>query len=64
MIYKCTYRIGLTDVRMSNNMTNKSILKVLENAGGMHSEEVGYGLNSIEKTGLSWVFLGWKVKVI
>lgn len=64
MIYKCTYRIGLTDVRMSNNMTNKSILKVLENAGGMHSEEVGYGLNSIEKTGLSWVLLGWKVKVI
>lgn len=64
MIFKCTYRSGLTDVGMSNSMTNKAILKVLENAGGMHSEEVGYGLNSIEKTGLSWVLLGWKVKVI
>ncbi len=64
MIYKCKYRIGLTDVGMSNLITNKAILKVFENAGGMHSELVGYGLNNIEKTGLSWVLLGWKVKVI
>lgn len=64
MIYKCKYIIGLTDVGMSNKITNKAILKVLENAGGMHSELVGYGLNSIEKTNLSWVLLGWKVKVI
>lgn len=64
MIYKCKYIIGLTDVGMSNKITNKAILKVLENAGGMHSELVGYGLNNIETTNLSWVLLGWKVKVI
>lgn len=63
-IYKCKYRIGLNDVKTSNKITNKAILKVLENAGGMHSESVNQGLNSMEKTGTSWVLLAWKVKVI
>lgn len=63
-IFECKYRLGLTDVGKSNLMTNKAILKVLENAGGMQSDEVGYGLTQIEETKLSWILLGWKVKVI
>ena len=63
-IFECKYIIGLSDVGMSNKITNKAILKILENAGGMHSESVGYGLNKIEQTRLSWVLLNWKVEVI
>lgn len=63
-IYKCNTRIGLADVGHSNQITNKSIIEILENAGGMHSESLNLGLNSIEITGLSWILLGWKVKVI
>lgn len=63
-IYECKYRIGFTDVGGSNKLTNKAILKVLENAGGMQSEDVGYGLNQIEETSLSWVLLAWKVQVL
>lgn len=64
MKFECNYIIGLTDVAKSNKITNKAILKIMENAGGMHSETVNYGLNSIEKTSLSWILLAWKVKVI
>lgn len=63
-IYKCNTRIGLADVGHSNQITNKAIIEILENAGGMHSESLGLGLNSIETTGISWILLGWKVKVI
>ena len=63
-IYKCKSRIGLEDVGYSNKITNKAIIKILENAGGMHSESLNLGLNSIEITGFSWILLGWKVKVI
>lgn len=63
-IYKCNARIGLADVGNSNKITNKAIIEILENAGGMHSESLNLGLNSIERTGLSWILLGWKVKVI
>lgn len=62
--FECKYRLGLTDVSRSNRMTNKAILKVLENAGGMHSDKAGYGLNDIERTKLSWVLLSWKVQVL
>ena len=62
--FECKYRLGLTDVGRSNRMTNKAILKVLENAGGMHSDKAGYGLNDIERTKLSWVLLSWKVQVL
>ena len=63
-IYKCKSRIGLEDVGYSNKITNKAIIKILENAGGMHSESLNLGLNSIEITVFSWILLGWKVKVI
>ena len=63
-IYKCKTRIGLEDVGHSNKVTNKAIIKILENAGGMHSESLNLGLNSIETTGVSWILLGWKIKVI
>lgn len=63
-VYKYKYRIGLNDVSTSNKIKNKAILKILENGGGMHSESVGYGLNEMEQTNLSWILLGWKVKVI
>lgn len=63
-IYECKYRIGLTDVGKSNKITNKAIIKILENAGGMHSEAVGCGLNQIEETKLSWILLSWKIKVL
>ncbi|MGN1326517.1 MAG: acyl-[acyl-carrier-protein] thioesterase [Clostridia bacterium] len=63
-VYEYKYIIGLNDVNKSNKIKNKAILKVLENGGGMHSEAVGYGLNEMEKTHISWILLGWKVKVI
>ena len=62
-IYKCKARIGLNDVGHSNKITNKAIIEILENAGGMHSEALNLGLNSMETTGISWILLGWKVRV-
>lgn len=63
-VFTYKYRIGLNDVNLSNKIKNKSILKVLENGGGMHSASVGYGLNEMETTNISWILLAWKVKVI
>lgn len=63
-IYKCNMRIGLADIGHSNKITNRAIIEILENAGGMHSESLNLGLNNMEETGVSWILLGWKVKVI
>ena len=41
--------IGLRDVAYDNKVTNTAILSYLEDAGGVHSNIVGYGLNDIPK---------------
>lgn len=57
------FEIGFRDVGESNKLTNKALLGFLEDIAGMHSNQVGYGLNNIEVTGLTWVLLNWKVQV-
>ncbi len=57
------FEIGFRDVGKSNELTNKGLLGFLEDIAGMHSNQVGFGLNNIDKTGLTWVLLNWKVRI-
>lgn len=62
-IIEHNFEIGFRDVGKSNKLTNRALLGFLEDIAGMHSNQAGFGLNDIEKTGLTWVLLNWKVKV-
>ena len=64
MIYKENFKIGLKDVWKENKVSNKAILEYLENVAAYHSDSVGYGINTSQKTNVSWVLLDWKLKVI
>lgn len=64
MIFETEFKTGLKDIGKNNFIKNESILEILENAGGEHSNLVGYGVYDIERTKLSWILLDWKVKVI
>lgn len=57
------FEIGFRDVGKSNKITNKGLIGYLEDTAGMHSNQVGYGLNTIDVTGLTWVLLNWKVHI-
>lgn len=63
-IFKHDFSVGFKDTGNSNVMTNKAFLSFMEDIGGMHSDEAGFGINDIEKTHLSWVLLGWKVHIL
>lgn len=56
--------IGLRDVALNNKVTNTALLSYLEDAGGVHSNLVGYGLKDIPKVKRSWVLLNWKIKIL
>ena len=58
------FRVGFRDTGNGNKLTNKSFLSFLEDSGGLHSEKTGFGINEIRKTNLSWLLIGWKLKVI
>ena len=55
--------IGLRDVALNNKVTNTALLSYLDDAGGVHSNLVGYGLRDIPKVKKSWVLLGWKIEI-
>lgn len=64
MIFERIYTIENRDIESSYKATNKALLKYLENVACKHSNEVGYGINNIEKTKVVWILLDWKFKVI
>ena len=64
MFVEHKFYIGLSDINISKELTNTSLLKHLEDVAGLHSEIAGYGITDIEKTRKSWILLSWKVKVI
>lgn len=64
MIFEKDYVIGNRDIGNDHKATNKAMLKYLENIACRHSDQVGYGINTIEKTKVVWILLDWKFKVI
>ena len=39
-------------------------MTMMEDIGGLHSDSVGYGLDSVEQTGQAWVVLDWKIEIV
>ena len=64
MFFTSNFRIGFTHIGTDNLISNKGILSILEETAGIHSSSIGYGLNDIPNTNISWVLLNWKVQVI
>lgn len=64
MIIKEDFKMQLKDIGKDNYIKNRAILEIFENIGTHHSDMAGYGPNDIKRTGVSWVLLDWKVKVI
>lgn len=58
------YSVDVSHVAPNGFITNMGILSLLENAACKHSDVAGYGFNDIQNTGLSWILLAWKVKVL
>lgn len=62
-IYTKKFNINFSDVGENNELTNKGILRLMQEISGIHSASFGYGVNDTPKTGLAWVILNWKLKV-
>jgi len=63
-IFTYEYKTRYTDVGSDNKLTLKALVATLQQAAISHSEEAGYGVNTINETHLAWLLLDWKVEVI
>ena len=62
-IYSYNLKIDFSDVAENNRLSNKGILRLMQEVAGLNSDSKGYGLNDTPKTGLAWLILNWKLKV-
>lgn len=55
--------IGMQDIGMNNEITNKAILETFSNMGNIHGNIVNQGVKDMDTTHLSWIVLNWKLEV-
>lgn len=62
-IYTKKFEVSFSDINENNELSNKGILRMMQEIAGLHSSSLGYGLNDAPKTGFAWLLLNWKLKV-
>lgn len=62
-IFTKKFDITFSDIDINNELSNKGILRIMQEIAGLHSSSLGYGLNDSDKTGYAWLLLNWKLRV-
>ena len=62
-IFTKKFDITFSDINENNELSNKGILRIMQEIAGLHSSSLGYGLNDSDKTGYAWLLLNWKLKI-
>lgn len=63
-IYEKEFEVMLKDIDKNNQMRLSSYINFMQEIGGLHSEEYGYGLNDEPVTHKAWVVISWDVKIL
>ncbi len=62
-IFSKEFEVTVSDINENNELSNKGILRIMQEIACIHSSQVGFGINDIKLTGKSWVILNWKFHV-
>ena len=62
-IFTKKFEITFADINNKNKLSDKGLLRLMQEIAGIHSGTVGYGLNDTPKTHLGWVILNWKLRI-
>ena len=64
MVFKTNCVVEVEDINDKFKMTNKAILRCLQNVSIKHADSVGYGLKNVVKNGCTLVLLEWSFEVL
>ena len=64
VIFEENFKIGARDIDSHFKLTNRALLGMFEDVSSAHSDTIGCGVANVRETGLSWVIMHWKTKVI
>ena len=61
--YEYTTTLSFDHVGMNNVLSYAGLASLLQEAASLHADVLGCGLNSIDKTNLTWLLLYWKIEI-
>ena len=64
MIFEAKYSPSIEDYGRNGKLSPTAILKILENAGSLHSDNAGDSILEGCKDGMGWVLTDWRLEVI
>ena len=64
MIFTANFKPGLDDAGLGGEIKNTSILRMLEDTAGFHSDSVHDGINEIDVKKTAWIIMAWRLQVI
>ena len=62
-VFEYKAKVEYPDLDINKKMGIRGFLKIMQEVAGMHSSIAGYGINDIERTGVTWVIINWKLKI-
>ena len=62
-IYSKQFEVTLSDVGENNQLSDKGILRMMQEIACIHSDICGFSVNDVEETGFAWIILNWKLRV-
>ena len=63
MKFEQTFRIGIREISLKNELTNYGLLAYLEDVATYHSDTVGYGVKDIPINKGAWILMDWELEV-
>ncbi len=55
--------VAYTDIGPDRFLSHRGLLRVLQEAAAVASDECGYGLKDIPETGVCWILSGWRLEL-
>lgn len=62
-VYSNEEKVKYLDVDKNNKLSNKAIIKYMQDIAISHADSLGNGVNSSKETHTAWLLLNWKIKV-
>lgn len=63
MNFEQTFKIGIREISLKNEITNYGLLAYLEDIATYHSDIVGYGIKDIPINKGAWILMDWELEV-
>ena len=55
--------VAYSDIGPDQRLSHGGLLRILQEAASVASDEVGFGLKDIARTGVHWILTGWRLEL-